>query len=489
MSSNAHDIVHQAARSAKWSALMEIVSRTATPLITVVLARFLTPADFGIVATAMVVISFGQMIWDAGLSKALIQTKEDSVNAAHVVFWTNLALGAIIYVLLFISAPWVAIFFKSPTSSSVLRVLGIQILIGSLTSVQTSLFIRDLDFRRLMWVKMLTASVPAIFSIPMAMIGYGVWALVAGMLTGQILNLILLWSHSTWRPGFRYDFALARKLMRFGCWILLESVAGWLQVWGDNLIVGRFLGVVDLGIYRLGWTMTHIAFSIILGPLLRVAYPAFSRLQDDRDGFLRSFHKSNRLLMAFAIPMGVGLVFLGHDLALALFGEKWLGLGFVLRVIGAMFAVAWMTSLNSELYRAMGYPHASAILTMIQIGYYLPAYYFAAQRGFVVFVYVRLAVACVALPMHVYLCRRMMGVKWMYLWMDGKAFALAAAVMAVVLLAVKSLVAVVASRALPWVTLALAIPMGGAAYVLTLWMVDRPFIMQIKSLVRRAAAV
>jgi len=217
-------VKERAVRSVKWSAFTEAVSRVASPVVTVILARLLVPQEFGIVASAMIVIAFAQMFWDAGLSKALIQTEYAPSEAGNVVFWTNTSLGLVLYPLLFFAAPWIADFFNSPASAPVLRVLGLQIVIASLSSVQYALFVRDLDFRRLFWIKLATALVPGLVSIPMAVGGFGVWALVTGSLIGQIMNLLLLWFSSTWRPRFQYDHELARKMVRFGFWVMMESL-------------------------------------------------------------------------------------------------------------------------------------------------------------------------------------------------------------------------------------------------------------------------
>lgn len=192
--------------SVKWSILTEAVSRTASPLIFVILARFLTPEDFGVMATAMMIISFAQMFWDAGLSKTLIQINENYEDAAHVVFWTSAVTSIFIYLILFFAAPWLAIFFNSPNSATVLRVLSLQIVIASLSTTQQTLFTRDFDFRRLFLIKLASAFIPGFFSIPLALYGHGIWALVAGSLSGQILNLILLWYYSEWQPKWYYNF-------------------------------------------------------------------------------------------------------------------------------------------------------------------------------------------------------------------------------------------------------------------------------------------
>ena len=480
-------IVQKATRSVKWSALMEVVSRTATPIIMVILARLLTPADFGVVAMAMIAISFAQMFWDAGLSKALIQTNKIADEAAHVVFWTNLILGLIIYALVFITAPGVAVFFNSPHSGPVLRVLGLQIIIASLSTVQQALFVRELDFRRLFWIKLFTAFFPGFFSIPLAFYGFGVWALVAGSLAGQMLNLMFLWRYSSWRPRLQYDLPLAREMLKFGLWVVAESFGAWLIVWGDNLIVGRFLGVHDLGVYRTGWMLATIIFGLVLNPFLSVLYAAFSRLQNDLPALKENFHKVNRVLMALALPIGLGLLLIGPELASILFGSKWQGLGLVLRVIGLMLGLTWVVGINPELYRAMGRPDINTKLMFVAILYYLPAYWIAAKFGLEIFVYVRFGVALVTIPIHIYLCRRMLNVSPFYLWHDGKNFILAAIAMGIGLGIVKWGIHSIAPALPQALTLAFVIVMGSGIYTATLWVLDRAFILQTLRLIRRAA--
>jgi PST family polysaccharide transporter len=483
-----HSITGKAVGSLKWSALMEVVSRTAQPIIFVILARLLAPNDFGVVATAMIAISFSQMFWDAGLSKALIQTQEAPEDAAHVVFWTNVVLGLLIYLLLFFTAPAIALFFNSPASGPVLRVLGIQIVIASLTSVQQALFVRDLDFRGLFWIKLFTAFIPGIFSIPLALYGYGVWALVAGSLAGQVINLYLLWNKSAWRPQFRYDVVLARSLFSFGFWVLLESFGAWLIVWGDNLIVGRFLGVHDLGVYRTGWMLVTIIFSLVLNPFLPVLYPTFSRLQDDLPALKNTFHKVNRVVFALALPMGTGLLLVGPETAALLFGEKWQGLGFVLSVLGFMCGIGWLVGINAELYRAMGIPDMNTKLMYFTLLYYLPVYYISAQFGLEYFTMARFVVALVAIPIHIYLCVKILGVSPIYLWQEGKPMILSTICMTVGVAALKW--GILPFMPIPYAFLSLGafICAGCIIYLGCLWLLDRSFILQTSTLLKRAVA-
>ena len=485
MEDSKQNITAKAVGSLKWSALMEIVSRTAQPLIFIILAHLLTPGDFGVLATAMIAISFAQMFWDAGLSKALIQTKAAPEEAAHVVFWTNIALGLLIYILLFAMAPAIAIFFKSPASELVLRVLGVQIILASLTSVQQALFVRDLDFRGLFWIKLFTAFIPALFSVPLAIYGYGVWALVAGSLVGQTINLYLLWRKSDWRPQFRYDWLMARSLFTFGFWVLLESLGAWFIIWGDNLIVGRFLGVHDLGVYRTGWMLVTLIFGLVLNPFLPVLYPTFSRLQDDLPVLMKTFHRVNRVVFALALPMGTGLLLIGSETASLLFGEKWQGLGFVLSVLGLTYSISWLVSINTEIYRAIGRPNVNTILMYAHISYYLPCFYVAAQFGLKTFTIIRLMVAMVGILIQILFCVKQLGVSPFYIWQEGKHMIIATMGMAVSVSALKW--GLLPLLPIPYAGLSLGalIFVGCFVYLGCLWLLDRDFILDVSTLIKR----
>lgn len=477
----------KAVRSMKWSASMEVVSRLASPVVMVVLARLLVPEDFGVVATAMIVITFGQMFWDAGLSKALIQTEDIPEEAGNVVFWTNTVFGLAMYALLFFAAPRIADFFNIPTSTPVLRVLGLQIVIASLSSVQHALFVRDLDFRRLFWIKLTTALVPGLISIPMAFYGFGVWALVTGALIGQILNLFLLWFSSTWRPRLHYDRELARKMMRFGLWVLLEALAAWLLVWGDTLIVGKFLGMRDLGFYQTGWMLVTMIFGIALNPFLPVLYPTFSRMQNDLPGLKESFHKVNRVVMALSLPIGVGLFWVGPEIATVFFGENWHGLGFVLSMLGLTLGLGWPVAINAELYRAIGRPEISTKLLFVATLLYMPAYVIAAHFSLEVFLCVRLGLVFVGLAIHAWVYRRTLTGSFWYLWHDGKVFILAAIIMgAAVGLSRWGIETIAPSLSLVLV-LGLLVTVGIGVYSVALWLLDRSFIAQTFRVIKRAA--
>jgi len=479
---NAHSesagVALKAARSVVWTALTEIVARTASPIVMVVLARILAPADFGVVATAMVAISFSQMLWDAGLNKALVQTREAPDEAANVVFWTNLLLATVTYGALFAAAPWLAAFFRSPPSGPILRVLGLQMIIAALASVQHGLCVRDLDFRRLFWIKLVTAFLPGMLSIPLALRGFGAWALVIGALSGQTLNLVLLWARSSWRPSLSYSPRQARRLLGFGVWVLAEAFGGWLILWGDSLLVGRFLGVHHLGVYRTGSMLVSVFFGLALNPFLTIAYPMLSRLQSDVPALIRGFRTVNRLVIAIAVPLALGLLATAHDMAAALLGNKWEGLDFVLGALGFATGMTWTVGLNGEAYRAIGRPDINTKFMYGQLLVFVPAYALGAHLGIKALVIAKLVVFLLTVPIHAFVFAKVTGVSRFYLWEQSHAPLLAAALMVAGILAVRAGFVGLPPGAL----LALSIGAGGCVYGAGVWSLDRSFLWELKAM-------
>lgn len=479
-------IKNKAIRSVKWSALMEAVTRAANPVVNIILARLLTPDDFGVVAIAIVAINFSQIFWDAGLRQTLVQTKDAPEEAAHVVFWTNIFLGILIYGILFFLAPSLAIYFNSPASGPVLRVLGFQIFLGSLSSVQQGLFVRDLDFRRLFWIKLLTAFVPGVFSISMAYLGYGVWALVVGTLIGQIINLILLWYFSPWRPKFHYDLKLARNMFKFGLWVLTESVVAWFITWGDNLLVGKFLDIGELGVYQMGRTLTVSIITLVLNPFTPLLYPTFSRLQNDMSALNESFHKVNRIIISLVLPIGVGFLLTGPEIATVLFGDKWQGLGLVLSLFGLMWGLSWLVGINPDLYRAVGRPDLNVKIFLVMAIVFIPAYYIAVQFGLVVFLIVRLSLVLLEIALQVFQFKRTMRDSFLYLWHDGKSFIISALILGVVLTGIKWSLYFLFPNIAQVLMLVILIILGAIIYLTAVWLIDRNYFSQIIRLIKQA---
>ena len=389
------------AHALKWSFLSELASKLIQPIVFVVLARLLTPEDFGVMSAALMVMAFSQIFWEAGMGKALIQRQTDIRDAANVAFWVNLALAVIIIGLLYIAASPIALtFFQDDRVTTVIQVMTLQVFLGALGSVQTALLQKELGFKKLFWVRFATVGLPGLASIPLAWQGMGYWALVAGTLAGQAAQVIMLWRMSAWRPSWSFPVPLAREMGRFGAWVCLSGLLAWFYLWMDSLIVGIYLGNHDLGLYRTGNQFSAMVFALLFVPIAPVLYSHLSRMNGDRDRIRMAAEKVIKILVTIAVPVAAILFSLSDSVAVVLFGEKWKGIGLVIAVVGLAHGFSWIVGMNGEFYRAMGKPAYETIVSGGMLLAYLAGYLYSIGFGFEHFVWTRFALVLPALLLH-----------------------------------------------------------------------------------------
>jgi O-antigen/teichoic acid export membrane protein len=411
-------LTHTAISALKWSALVEIATRAVGPLTFLVLARILVPDDFGLVAVATLVVSFSQVFWDAGLSKALIQRDESIAEAANVVFWINLGLGLVIFLILLSSAEIIASFFHDHRAANVIRVLSIQLPLAASTSVHTALLQKNFQFQRLFWIQLITTSGPALASIPLAIAGMGYWALVAGTLTGQSLQTLTLWRISKWRPAFRFRRALAKELWSFGRWVMLNATVAWFYGWMDSIIVGHYLGTTDMGMYRVGNSLVMMVFGLFFRPLLPVLYSVFCRAQHDLSKIREGLLFVAQGIALVSMPIAFSFLAMRHPIEKFLFGPNWEGIDLVIGIMALSHGFAWIIGANGEAYRAIGRPYLETVTTLGMLPIYFIGYLLAVHHGFTAFVFTRCAMSLLSLPVHIVISSRFLGItiwRWVYL--------------------------------------------------------------------------
>jgi PST family polysaccharide transporter len=406
-------LTHKAIHAFKWSVLGEIASRTVGPLVFLVLARLLVPEDFGVVAAAMVIISFSQVFSDAGLSKALIQRQHRVEESANIVFWLNIGIGFVIVAILLTVAPLIAGFFHDERITPVVRVLSLQILLSAFSSVQMALLQKDLNFKQLFWVRLATTGAPGLASIPLAIYGMGYWALVAGTIVGQVVQSAVFWMLCPWRPQWGLDRGLTWELVAFSKWAMLSALLGWFYGWMDAIIVGHFLGSHDMGLYRTGQTFVTMIFGLFFSPLLPVLYSAFSRVHD-------LYKVSQSLLIVVkgiaivAFPIAAGLITLRVPIEKLVFGDEWGGVGMVIAILALVQGLAWLVGANGEAYRGVGKPHIETWAMALSLIAYFIGYVVSVQYGLVVFLLSRLALVSIGLFSQFVIARIVFSIRVVY---------------------------------------------------------------------------
>jgi len=390
-----------------------MASKAIQPAVFVILARLLTPEDYGVMASATMVMSFSQIFWEAGMAKALIQYPGDRQAAANVAFWINIVLGLVVAGgLVAIADPVAERIFHDPRVGQVLRVMALQVFLAATVSVHVALLQKDLRFKHLFWVRLATIALPGMASIPLAWLGYGYWALVTGSIVGQVVQVLLYWITSPWRPGASFDRGVARRLGRFGGWVALSGLLAWFYGWADSLMVGTYLGTHELGLYRTGNAFVTMVYGFLFGPLMPVLYSHLSGIQGDVIRIRSSTFKAFKLLTCISIPLGFITFVLAEPISVVVFGGKWLGISSVIAILSLAQGFAWIIGADAEAFRAIGRADIETKAMIFTVPIYLFFYLVSVQDGFQSLLIARLIMVFVGIAVQFYFLKKFLNIKY-----------------------------------------------------------------------------
>lgn len=376
--------------SLKWSFLSELASKAIQPVVFIVLARLLTPEDFGVMSAALMVMGFTQVFWEAGMGQALVQRQVNVDEAANVAFWVNVVLGIIIAILLFLAADSIAqTFFHDSRVTAVIQVMTLQVFLGAVSSVHTALLQKVMGFKKLFWVRFATVSLPGLASIPLALNGMGYWALVAGTLVGQTAQVIMLWRMSQWRPQWSFDTTIAKHMGRFGGWVGASGLLAWFYTWADSLIVGMHLGSHELGLYRTGNQFVVMIFAMLFSPIAPVLYSHFSKIIDASE-LSRQLKDVVSIVALISIPFSFLIFATSNIIEVLLFGEKWKGIFQIIAIMGLSHGISNIFNTNAEAYKSAGKPEFETYPMLIGLFIFVPVYFISIQYGVMTFLLARL---------------------------------------------------------------------------------------------------
>lgn len=261
-----------------WTGSAQLVIQLFSFINTIILPRFLLPADFGVFGMANIVIGLVGIINGLGLGAAIIQKPHLSERHLNSVFVANLTLGISFCVLLILSSPMIAIFYNTPQIQPVLSVLAITFIFSGASATQNVFLSKHMRYKIIAWITLASTVLQGLTAISLAIFQYGVWALVAGQLVGSSTLCLGLWLITEWKPRFQFDKGAFGELFGFGFNVLGANVTGYLSGNVDNIIVGKYLGSTSLGYYDLAYRWAFVPRRNFLGIVHQVMYPAFSTI-------------------------------------------------------------------------------------------------------------------------------------------------------------------------------------------------------------------
>lgn len=337
-----------------WSFVSQLGRYGLQFIIGVILARLLSPDDFGLIGMITVFVGFANIYTDLAFGSALIQKQDTNPDHYFSIFWINLGTGLALTLLFMASSPLIARFYSQPVLIPLTMLISTNFFIGSLKIIQSSLLMKQLEFGRLAFVELMALAISGSTGITMAILGFGVWSLAwqSVMFTG--LTVILLWIVSDWRPAMRFKWIVVKELLGFSSNLLgFSSVNYWLRN-ADNLLVGRFLGTSALGIYSRSYGIMLLPLTMISRSIGQVMFPALSKIQDDVPRIQRLYLRMTAAIALITFPLMLGLLVVAEDFVLFLFGAQWVGMIPILQAFCIVGMVQSIGTLNGNIYLSQG---------------------------------------------------------------------------------------------------------------------------------------
>ena len=307
-----------------WSAVEQVGRQGIRFALSIVLARLLSPAEYGLMGMMLVFLLIAQAFVDCGFSMGLVQRKDITLDDETSIFWLNVVAGVVMAGLVCAVSPLVARFYDQPILVPMLCVSSVGMVIGSLGIVQTALLTRQMDFRTQAKVTIASTVLSGAVGITMAWRGMGVWSLVGQSLAQTMVGVTLLWKLSDWRPAGRFRWATIRAIWPFSSRLLASGVMNTAFENSYALVIGKLYSPADLGFYTRASTLTMLPASTTTTVIGRVTLPVFSRMQEDADGMRQKFRRILRVMASCYFPAMVCLAAMAEPLVRVLLTDKWL---------------------------------------------------------------------------------------------------------------------------------------------------------------------
>ena len=385
-----------------WSAIERFSVQSVQFLIMIVMARLLTPHDYGIIGMLAIFLAVSQSLIDSGFSQALIRKQNRAEIDNCTVFYFNIVVSALLYLILYISSPFVADFYNTPQLSPVMRVVCLGIIFNSLAVVQRALFTIKIDFKTQAKAALTAAVTSGIVGITMAYHGFGVWSLVTQQLLNLGINTGLLWLLSKWRPRLIYSWKSFHELFAFGSKLLASGLLDTVYRNIYPIVIGKLFSASNLGHYTRAHHFAEFPSSNLTGIIQRVTYPVLCEIQND-DTRLSDIYRKILKLSAFIIfPLMIGLSSIAKPLVNIILGPQWEFCGQLLQII--CFSMMWypIHSINLNLLQVKGRSDLFLRLEIIKKFLGVSVLCITAPFGLVVMCYGQIFNSLVALTINTY---------------------------------------------------------------------------------------
>ena len=337
-----------------WSAADAFLGQGVTFLVGIVLARLLSPDEYGLIGICLIFNTVLMGIVDSGFSNALIRKKDVSDDDYNTMFFTNLAISFVLYGLLFVCSPLVAQFFGRQELTALVRATGLVLFFNALSITQVTILTKRIDFKTKTKASLISAILSGIVGIAMAYTGFGVWALVGQMLSKQLLYTLCLWVLNKWWPSLKFSVASFSYMWGFGWKLLISGLLN--NIWNQlyQVVVGKFYSPATLGQYTRSQEYASIFSSNLTSIIQRVSYPVLSEIQDDKQRMVEGYRKVIKMTMFITAICMISLGAVAEPLIYCLIGPQWHEAATYLPLICISMAFYPLHAINLNMLQVLG---------------------------------------------------------------------------------------------------------------------------------------
>ena len=365
-------VKHQAVKGVMWSAVERFSVQGIQFVLTIIIARLVLPSEYGLIAMLSIFLAIAQTFVDSGFSNALIQKKDRTEVDFSTVFYFNIFIALVVYGILFVSAPFIALFYKEPALTTVTRWVGLSLILNGFSAVQRAKLTVRVDFRTQAKASLVAVIISGLIGVLLAYQGYGVWALVFQTLSSSFLNTLLLWTFAKWLPLWCFSWVSFKSLFSFGSKLLLSGLLHTIYINLYSLVIGRRYSAMDVGFYNRSYQLAGFPSINIVGIITRAIYPLQCEMQDDDERLNASFIQYLRMSCYIIFPLMTVLGVLAEPLVRLLLTDKWLPSAELLSIL--CFAYMWypVMVINNQILNVKGrsdyFLRAEIIKKVVAIG-------------------------------------------------------------------------------------------------------------------------
>lgn len=378
---NEAEIAHKVLSGLKWKAFIRVLGQVISWAISIVVIRYIKPEEYGLKSMADIFMAVVMIFSSGGLQSAIIQTKELTEEKLKKIFGILIIINLILFVFIFLGAYPIAKYYNEPKIISLIQVMSVGFLLVPFNIMPSALFSRDMEYKEVSSISFTTNVIGGVCTLIMAVMGYGVWSLIAGPLLSSALSVIIL---NIYKPCLKKpDFSMHGMfdVVSFGGTVLLTSFLWIVFSKADVFIAGGVLSAKDVGVYAVALHLASLPIDKIMPVLNQVAFPAYAKLQDNPLQIAKYFLKSIRLTSLILFPVSFGLVGISHYLIPALLGDKWNDVIPLFFVLGLVFPLRGISTLCAPMTNAIGKPKVQLQLVVLGVLLMVPSFIFAINYG------------------------------------------------------------------------------------------------------------